>query len=60
MARIRWIDVYKRQALHIAKALKAKKLVFMTDVPGILKDVEDPNSFISVLEPCLLYTSRCV
>lgn len=38
-------------ALHIAKALKAKKLVFMTDVPGILKDVEDPNSFISVLEP---------
>ena len=38
-------------ALHIAKALKAKKLVFMTDVPGILKNVEDPNSFISVLEP---------
>ncbi len=38
-------------ALHIAKALKAKKLVFMTDVPGILKNVEDPMSFISVLEP---------
>ena len=38
-------------ALHIAKALKAKKLVFMTDVPGILKNVEDPNTFISVLEP---------
>ncbi len=38
-------------ALHIAKALKAKKLVFMTDVPGILKNVEDPTSFISVLEP---------
>lgn len=34
-------------ALHIAKALKAKKLVFMTDVPGILRDIEDPSSFIS-------------
>ena len=34
-------------ALHIAKALKAKKLVFMTDVPGILRDVNDPSSFIS-------------
>ena len=34
-------------ALHIAKALKDKKLVFMTDVPGILRDVNDPSSFIS-------------
>ena len=37
-------------ALHIAKALKAKKLVFMTDVPGILRDVNDPSSFISAIE----------
>lgn len=37
-------------ALHIAKALKAKKLVFMTDVPGILRDVNDPTSFISEIK----------
>lgn len=37
-------------ALHIAKALKAKKLVFMTDVPGILRNVEDPSSFISEIK----------
>ncbi len=33
-------------AVHIAKALKASKLVFMTDVSGILEDVNDPDSFI--------------
>jgi acetylglutamate kinase len=31
----------------IASALKAKKLIMLTDVPGILKDVNDKNSLIS-------------
>ncbi|WP_290898799.1 acetylglutamate kinase, partial [Ferroglobus sp.] len=31
----------------IAAALKAKKLIILTDVPGILKDVNDPSSIIS-------------
>ncbi|MEM0351251.1 MAG: acetylglutamate kinase [Archaeoglobaceae archaeon] len=31
----------------IASALKAKKLVILTDVPGILRDVKDKNSLIS-------------
>lgn len=33
-------------AVHIAKALKARKLVFLTDVSGVLHDVRDPQSFI--------------
>lgn len=33
-------------AVHIAKALKARKLVFLTDVSGVLHDVKDPQSFI--------------
>jgi acetylglutamate kinase len=31
----------------IAAALKAKKLIMLTDVPGILKDLEDEKSLIS-------------
>jgi acetylglutamate kinase len=31
----------------IAAALHAKKLILMTDVPGLLKDIKDPNSRIS-------------
>ncbi|MDI9610077.1 MAG: acetylglutamate kinase [Archaeoglobaceae archaeon] len=31
----------------LASALKAKKLIMLTDVPGILKDVNDRNSLIS-------------
>ncbi len=31
----------------IAAALKAKKLIILTDVPGILRDVNDPSSIIS-------------
>lgn len=31
----------------IAAALHAKKLILMTDVPGLLKDVKDPSSRIS-------------
>lgn len=36
-------------AVHVAKALSARKLVFMTDVSGILEDVNDPNSFIPLI-----------
>lgn len=32
---------------HIASAIKAKKLIILTDVPGILKDPKDRNSLIS-------------
>ncbi|MCX8172624.1 MAG: acetylglutamate kinase, partial [Archaeoglobaceae archaeon] len=31
----------------LASALKAKKLIMLTDVPGILRDVNDKNSLIS-------------
>lgn len=36
-------------AVAIAGALKAEKLVFLTDVEGVLKDKEDPLSLISYL-----------
>lgn len=36
-------------AVAIAGALKAQKLVFLTDVEGVLKDKEDPSSLISYL-----------
>jgi len=34
----------------IAAALKAEKLIFLTDVPGICKKKEDPSSLISTLK----------
>ncbi len=34
-------------AVAIASALKAEKLLFLTDVPGILRSVDDPKSRIS-------------
>ncbi len=34
-------------AVAIAAALKAEKLLFLTDVPGILRSVDDPGSRIS-------------
>jgi acetylglutamate kinase len=34
-------------AAHIAAALKAEKLVLMTDVRGILRDVQDPQSLVT-------------
>ncbi len=37
-------------AAKIAAALKAEKLILMTDVPGILRDINDPGSLISELE----------
>lgn len=36
-------------AVAIAGALKAEKLVFLTDVEGVLKDKADPSSLISYL-----------
>lgn len=37
-------------AAQLAIALKAKRLVFMSDVPGLLRDAKDPTSVISHLE----------
>lgn len=37
-------------AVAIAGALKAQKLVFLTDVEGVLKDVNDKSSLISLLK----------
>lgn len=36
-------------ACEIAKALKARKLVFLSDVPGILSDPKNESSLISVI-----------
>ena len=36
-------------AIAIAEALSAEKLVYLTDVPGVLTDVSDPGSLISRL-----------
>lgn len=33
----------------IARALQARKLVFLSDVPGLLMDADDPSSLISTL-----------
>jgi acetylglutamate kinase len=36
-------------AVAIAKAMRVRKLVFISDVPGLLRDVNDPKSLISTL-----------
>lgn len=36
-------------AAAVASALRARRLVFMSDVPGLLANPEDPNSLISTL-----------
>ena len=36
-------------AVEISKALKAEKLVFLTDIDGVFQDVNDKNSLISVI-----------
>ncbi len=36
-------------ACAIAKAVKADKLAFLTDIEGVYKDINDPSSFISRL-----------
>ncbi|HWE36792.1 MAG TPA: acetylglutamate kinase [Isosphaeraceae bacterium] len=38
-------------AAAVATALKAEKLVFLTDTPGILRDRDDPESLIRGLTP---------
>ncbi|MEA4816569.1 MAG: acetylglutamate kinase [Lachnospiraceae bacterium] len=37
-------------AVAIAGALNAEKLVFLTDVEGVLRDVKDPNSLMSFIK----------
>ena len=37
-------------AAHAAIALKARRLVFMSDVPGLLRDPADPRTVISQLK----------
>ncbi len=41
-------------AVAVAGALKAQKLVFITDVAGIMEDVNDPDSVISVIKSSLV------
>ena len=36
-------------AAALAKALKARKLAFLSDVPGLLRNAEDPDSVMSTL-----------
>lgn len=36
-------------ASHVAMALGARRLVFMSDVPGLLRDANDPASLVSTL-----------
>ncbi len=36
-------------AVAVAAALKAEKLVYLSDVPGVLKDKDDPDSLIASL-----------
>jgi acetylglutamate kinase len=36
-------------ALAVAKALKVRKLAYLSDVPGLLRDVNDPASLIGTL-----------
>ncbi len=37
-------------AAAIARSIKARKLVFLSDVPGLLRDAHDPESIISTLK----------
>lgn len=37
-------------ALAVAKALKARKLAYLSDVPGLMRDVSDPSSLIGTLK----------
>lgn len=36
-------------AIAVAEALDAEKLIYLTDVPGVLTDVDDPDSLVSRL-----------
>ena len=37
-------------AAAVARLLKAEKLVFLSDVPGIFRDLDDPESLLSHLD----------
>ena len=39
-------------AVAVAGALKSEKLVFLTDVKGVMKDVNDDDSIISFIKSC--------
>ncbi|OPJ61663.1 acetylglutamate kinase [Clostridium oryzae] len=41
-------------ASSIASALNAEKLIILTDIPGVLKDINNPSSLISFLTPQLI------
>ena len=36
-------------AIAIAASLEAEKLIYLTDVPGVLTDVDDPSTLVSRL-----------
>ncbi|MDD3155791.1 MAG: acetylglutamate kinase [Victivallaceae bacterium] len=36
-------------ACHVAEALKARKLVFLSDVPGVMRDPKDPSTVIETI-----------
>ena len=38
-------------AAHLAIALRACRLIFMSDVPGVLRDPKDPSTVIAQLRP---------
>jgi acetylglutamate kinase len=38
-------------AAAVARHLQAEKLIFLTDTPGILRDMSDPSSLITALSP---------
>jgi acetylglutamate kinase len=38
-------------AMAVAEALGAEKLVFLSDVPGVLRDKDDPGSLVHTLSP---------
>jgi len=40
-----------RAAASVAMALKAELLVFLTNVPGVLRDIEDPSSLVRHVDP---------
>ncbi len=37
-------------AAYVASALRARRLVFMSDVPGLMRDPKDPSTLISTLK----------
>jgi acetylglutamate kinase len=45
-------------AYKIAIALKAEKYINVTNTPGILKDIKDPNSVLSYLDIQMLETLK--